>query len=143
MKRFLIICIVLIAVSCNGQDFTVSESLHQTVAIKNAKYLIIECYCENGVVLKETEEENITIDVAGILQSLGYHGEQTKPTKIGKETLSFKTEVKGDTLKLISKEWTFMHHSYLIEKVKFQIPDGMKHEIRKIKGQALEGRKRE
>ena len=138
MNRLLMI--VLLAISCNGQDYSVTDSLTQAIDIKKVRYLIIECYCNNGVKVVKTNDENITINVKGKLESLGYHGEQKTPKEIGKETLSFKTELKNDTLKLISKEWIFIHHSYLIEKIKIEIPDDVEYEIKKIKYEKLEGR---
>ena len=139
-KSFFLLIIIFVA-SCSGNNYSISDTLKQTIAVNNAKYLIIECYCENGIEIKKTKEAHISIEVKGKLASIGYHGEQEKPKKIGKETLSFKSELKNDTLKLTSKEWIFMHHSYLIETVKFYLPDGIEHEVVKMESGELQGRK--
>ena len=140
MNRLLTILTVLLTTACNGQDYSVEDSLTQEVKAEKVNYLIIECYCNNGVEINEKQTETINIDVVGKLESVGYHGDQEKPKVIGEETLSFKTEIENDTLRLVSKEWTFIHHSYLIDKLKIQIPKGLKYEIVKIDGDKLEGR---
>ncbi len=140
MKRLLTILTIVLTISCYGQDFSVEDCLTQTVNAENINYLIIECYCDNGVEINKKLTETINIDITGKLESVGYHGIQNKPEEIGEKILFFKTEIKNDTLRLLSKEWTFMHHSFLIDKLIIQIPERMKHEIIKINGQKLEGR---
>lgn len=141
MRKTLMILLVCLITSCNGQDFSLKDSLIQAVPIKGAKHLIIECYCENEVVIEKTKNTDVTIEVSGILKSEGYHGEQNKPDNIEVKTLSFIPEKKGDTLKIISREWVFMHHSYLIDKLKITVPESMSYKIEKIAGNTLEGRK--
>lgn len=140
MNRLLTIIIVLLTPACNGHDYSLEGSLTQKVKAEKINYLIIECYCNNGVEITEKQTETITIDVVGELESVGYHGDQEKPKEIGKETLSFKTEIENDTLRLLSKEWSFIHHSFLIEILKIQIPKGLKYEIVKIDRGKLEAR---
>lgn len=141
MNRLLSIFIVLLTRACVGQDYSVVDSFSQSVNAVNVNYLIVECYCENGVEINEIQTNTINIDVVGNLASEGYHGDQKKPKEIKEETLSFKSEIVNDTLRLVSKEWTYIHHSYLIDKLKLQIPKGLKYEIVKIEGKDLEGRK--
>lgn len=140
MKGVLITVIILMTISCNGQDFSVTDSLTQTLNADNIKHLIIECYCNKGVNVIETQNKTIEIEIKGKLLSVGYHGVQQVPKEIGKEKLSFKTEVQNDTLRLISKEWAYIHHFYVIDILKVQIPKGMNHEIIKVSGAELEGR---
>jgi hypothetical protein len=116
MTRFLFILTVLFTTSCSGQDYSVKDSMKQTLDAERIGYVIIECYCNNGVDVKETQTKTIEIEIKGKLESVGYHGKQETPKKIGQETLSFKTEMKNDTLRIVSKEWTYIHHSYLIER---------------------------
>lgn len=141
--KFLSLLILFCCVSCNQNNYVVTESLKQSIDIKNPKYLIVECYCKNGVDILKSKENKITVDVTGTLISEGYHGKQTKPKDIGKETLSFKSEYKNDTLRIISNEWTLHHHSYLIEELRVSIPYNLEYQIVKIKGAQLEGRKNE
>jgi hypothetical protein len=140
MNRLLTILTVLLTTSCIGQDYSITDSLTQNVNTENVHYLIIECFCENGVKIKKTRTEIISIDVVGKLESVGYHGNQKTPTGIGEEMLSFKTVTENDTLRLVSHERTIVHHSFLIDKLKIQIPKGLKYEIVKIDGDKLERR---
>ena len=112
----------------------------QTVSTEEVKYLIIECYCDNGVEIKKTKAKTIQIDIKGKLKSVGYHGKQEIPKEIREETLSFKTELKNDPLRIISKEWRFSHHSYLVDEIKIQIPKGIKYKIVKVQWGQLERR---
>ena len=61
------------------------------------------------------------------------YGEQTIPNAINENTLSFKIEEKNDTIRLISKENTIMHHSYFIEKLSISIPEYMDYEFKQKK----------
>ena len=140
MKRFLTVVIILITIACKGQDFSVTDSMTQTINADNIKHLIIECYCNKGVDVIETQIKTIEIDIKGRLLSVGYHGEQEAPKEIGQEILSFKTKIQNDTLYVISKEWAYIHHFYVIDNLKIQIPKGMNYEIIKISGAELEGR---
>ncbi len=140
MNRLLTLLILLLAISCNGQDYSVTDSLTQKIETNRAKFIMIECYCNNGVDIEKTKNQFVTIDVKGNLSSQGYHGEQTTPKEIGKETLSFKVAENNDTLRIISREWTVIHHAYLIEELKISIPDEMNYQIKKILGNELEGR---
>jgi hypothetical protein len=141
MNRLIFILGVLSTTFCSGQDYTVEDSMTQTLKADNVKHMIIECYCNNGVDVIETQTTTIKIDIKGKLESIGYHGKQEMPKEIRQETLSFKTEIKNDTLRLVSKEWTHIHHSYLIDELKIQIPTGIKYEIVKVSGRQLEGRR--
>tara|TARA_A100000171_G_scaffold31934_1_gene30334 strand:+ start:45 stop:476 length:432 start_codon:yes stop_codon:yes gene_type:complete len=140
MNKLFTLLAFLLSASCNGQDYSITDSLTQKIETGTAKFLLIECYCNNGIQIEKTENQLIKIDVKGNLSSEGYHGKQTIPTKIDKETLLFKVEENSDTLRIISKEWTVIHHAYLIEKLKISIPHEMKYEIRKVLGNDLEGR---
>jgi hypothetical protein len=138
MKRLLSILIVLLT-SCHG-DYSIEGSMTQTVNVENIDYLVIECYCDKGVDITESPTNTIRIDVKGSSTSVGYHGEQKTPNNIGEQTLSFKTEVKNHTLRLVSKEWKYIHHSYLINELDIQIPKKIKYEIVKIPERQLVGK---
>ncbi|WP_435315094.1 hypothetical protein [Cellulophaga fucicola] len=141
MNKFYFILLLLLTASCSGQDFSINDFITQKLESKNKKILIVECYCDNSVTVKKTDDTLITINVKGNLSSLGYHGKQTTPKKIDKETLLFKVVETNDTITIISKEWTHMHHRYLIKDLNISIPKNMKYEIKKILGVDLEGRK--
>ena len=141
MNKFYFILLLLLTVSCKGQDISINDFITQKLEAKNKKLLIIECYCDNGVTVKKTDDTLVIIKVKGNLSSLGYHGKQTAPKKIDTETLEFKVVETNDTLTIISKEWTQMHHRYLIKDLHISIPKHMKYEVKKIVGVNLEGRK--
>lgn len=141
MNKLLTLLIVVTGLSCYGQDFSIYDSHSQKIETNDTKFLVIECYCKNGVITEKTAKKRISIDVKGNLSSVGYHGNQTAPDKIKESTLSFEIEKHNDTLKLISNEWVFMHHAYFIEELNICIPEGMSYEIKKILGNELEGRR--
>lgn len=140
MSGLLISFGVLLTAYCSGQDYSIKESMVQTITAEKINYLIIECYCDSGVWIQEFETNTIEIKITGILSSVGYHGLQEKPPKIGEKTLSFKPVINKDTLRLLSREWTFMHHAYLIDHLRIKIPKKLRYEIINIQGSQLEGR---
>ncbi|MCL5246242.1 hypothetical protein M4I21_10515 [Cellulophaga sp. 20_2_10] len=141
MNKFYFILLLLLTVSCKGQDISINDFITQKLEAKNKKLLIIECYCDNGVTVKKTDDTLVIIKVKGNLSSLRYHGRQTAPKKIDTETLAFKVVETNDTLTIISKEWTRVHHSYVIQDLQISIPKHMTYELKKIAGVNLEGRK--
>lgn len=140
MRRILVLTL-LFALSCNGSDYSITDSLTQTVTAKETRFIEIVCHCPNGVDVTTSKDKVIQIDIKGSLGSVGYHGEQIVPEGIGEATLSFKVEESNDTLRLISKEWTYMHHAYIIERLKVTIPFGTKYTLKNIPAEELEGGK--
>jgi hypothetical protein len=128
MKSKLLLAAAAFSVSCSS-DYSVEDSITQTIPAANINLLIIECTCTDTVRIKEGEDDVIVARISGELSSVGYHGDQTAPDEIGEKMLSFKVRVNGDTLHLISKEWSHIHHTFLIEKLELEIPRHLKYEL--------------
>lgn len=133
MKSLLTTLTFLLTITCYSQDYSVSDSLTQIIQTNQAKFLSIECYCQDKAEVKKTKSKFISLKIKGNQSSVGYHGEQTIPKGINEKTLSFKIEEKNDTIRLISKENTIMHHSYFIEKLSISIPEYMDYEFKQKK----------
>lgn len=140
MNRFLITAFVIATFSCSS-DYEVEGSITQTISATDIQYLTIECYCQDGIQVTTTDDTIITAKIDAVLKSVGFHGDQTAPEEIGEKMLSFKTEIKGDTLRLVSKEWTYIHHSYLIEELELEIPERVIYSVDTIHWRDLKDRK--
>lgn len=132
--------LLLLAVPGCSQDYTVTDSFTQTVETRKASVVELQCHCPEGVEVVRHTSSKIKLKISGELSSLGYQGQQDKPDGIEKELLSFRAEYHKDTLKLISQEWTYLHHAFMITDLKIYLPTDLPYQFRKIKGSALEGR---
>lgn len=130
MKSLLITLTFLLTTTCYSQDYSVSDSTTQIIKANQAKFLLIECYCQDKAEVKKTKNEFISLNIIGNISSVGYHGEQTIPKGINEKRLLFKIEENNDTIRLISKEKTVMHHAYFIEKLSIDIPLNMDYAIK-------------
>lgn len=126
--------------ACNA-DFEMENSYNQVLELDGAKTVVLTCYCPNEIDIIESETERVELFTVGKYGSQGYHGEQEKPSKIPDAFLIFDTETVDDTLRLVSNEWTMMHHYFMIEEVKISLPKGVGFSVRRINGNDLEGRR--
>jgi hypothetical protein len=140
MKSKILSAAVVIIMGCSS-DYSVEDSITQTIPVTNINYLVIECTCTDSVQIKEGKNDVIVAKITGEVSSVGYHGDQTTPDEIGEKMLSFKVRITADTLRLISKEWQHIHHSFLIEELELEIPRGVKYEFVKVTWDELNDRK--
>jgi hypothetical protein len=140
MKSKIILAAVVLIMGCSS-DYSVEDSMTQTIPAANIKFLIIECTCTDSVRIKEGKNDVIVAKITGEESSVGYHGDQTTPDEIGETMLSFKTRINADTLRLISKEWAHIHHSFLIEELELEIPRGLPYKLVKVTWEELNDRK--
>jgi hypothetical protein len=140
MKSKIFLAAVVLIVGCSS-DYSIEDSMTQTIPAANIKFLIMECTCADSVRIKEGKNDIIVAKITGEESSVGYHGDQTAPDEIGEKMLSFKVRINGDTLRLISKEWAYIHHSFLIEELELEIPPGLKYEFVKVTWDELHRRK--
>ena len=140
MKSKILSAAVVFIIGCSS-DYSVEDSITQTIPVTNINYLVIECTCTDSVRIKEGKKDVIVAKITGEVSSVGYHGDQTTPDEIGEKMLSFKTRITADTLRLISKEWQHIHHSFLIKELELEIPRGVKYEFVKVTWAELNDRK--
>jgi hypothetical protein len=140
MKLKIPLLAVVFIMGCSS-DYSVEDSMTQTIPATNINYLVIECTCTDSVRIKEGKGDIIVAKIRGEGSSVGYHGDQTAPDEIGEKMLSFKVKANADTLRLISKEWAHIHHSFVIEELELEIPQGLKYELVKVRWEELNDRK--
>ena len=130
MKKIPLVLLVFALASCRGTDYLIRGRAEQDINPQQAKFVVIKCDCEKGVIVKESKDDLIHLKIKAKQGSKGYHGRQpNRPGKISKERMLFKTEFHNDTLKLLSQDHWFMHHFFLIDKLKVEMPKGVNYDI--------------
>jgi len=116
-------------------------SSDQIIDAKDIKAIHIHCYCKSGFVRKISTDNKIAVRVVGTQSSVGYHGSQDIPKDIPEKLLSFKESRNGSFLKLESREYTFIHHAYLIDFLEVSAPEKVKIIKLPLRWNELQGRK--
>jgi len=144
---FALCCFTIVVFSCNeikrkisGDDYSITQKHSQSCSSSNINFVELHCYCPDGVIASKSSGNDIILQMKGINESVGYHGKQEVPKEIGTLALDFKSEIRNDTLLLISKEWMFIHHSFIIRNLELQLPEHVSYRHVRIPGNELEGR---
>ena len=126
----------------NAKDYSVEGSSVQKFSSNGISEVVITCFCSNNIITKRTKGTEITVEVEATLDSVGYHGEQTKPKNIADELLNFNYDISGNRLELISNEYTFMHHAFVIKSLTIYLPHNVTLRHAPVLYSTLEGRNR-
>ena len=126
--------------SASAEDFNLDESFTQSVQIEDIDFVQIYCYCSNRIDIVRDETENLVLEIEANHSSIGYHGNQEIPDKIPEELLKFSVDKNANSLSLLSKEYTFIHHAFIIESLEIRVPSGVRVKITPIEYKQLEGR---
>ena len=135
--------LTLLSVSCaSSSDYSVLGENVQNIQTTQKNTVEIECYCSNNIKIQKKNVKEITLNVIGELSSVGYHGAQKAPESVSKSILEFKVIKEGNNILLKSKEYSFMHHAFLIKNLTLVIPNNIKLKIKPLNYRQLIGRKR-
>jgi hypothetical protein len=138
-KIFIIIALFwTISFSAFAKNYSVVEKNTIKYPTKGINSVEINCYCSTNISINSGEYFEATIEAS--LSSLGYHGYQETPSSIGQALMHFVESREGNKLILTSKENTYIHHSFIIEKLSIKLPKDIKLTFNPIKYRALEGR---
>ncbi len=103
-------------------EFTVKVTQRQRVPLSGATEVLVRCYCPKQVAITHSKSVDLVLDVAGTYGSGGYHGKQEKPKSMPRELLTFLVRNEGGRLILESKEFTYVHHAYLLSAATVTVP---------------------
>ncbi len=123
-----------------AEDYSVNGSSIQFFETAGIESVEIWCYCSENIVIERQESGSIELEVSATKSSVGYHGEQTEKNKVSEQLLNFHSEKLDSKLVLISKEYTFIHHAFIINKIKLILPNNIKYTLMPISYSMLEGR---
>lgn len=126
-----------------ADDYSIVDSSIQSFPAKGITEIEISCFCSNDVKIKRTKRGDIKIEIEAKMDSVGYHGKQTKPKGISKTLLNFESYTTDERLELVSKEYTFMHHAFVIKKLTVYLPKNVRYRLMPIHYFMLKGRNSE
>jgi len=122
-------------------DFSVSAGLRQHIASERADTVVVRCYCPSREVVRSSSVSGVELDVEGTHSSQGYHGEQEKPRTVAPELLRFVERRSDGEILLESREYTSIHHAFLIDRVRVIAPEGQEVRFEPLAYQDLEARR--
>lgn len=122
-------------------DFSITGETVQRVALDRATRVVVRCFCVNRNVRTEAGTTDTVLRIAVDYGSVGYHGDQQKPRQIDDRRMQFASSRDGDTLVLESREWTMIHHAFVVRSVDVIVPEGVDVRFEPIDRNALEGRR--
>lgn len=140
-KCLLVFILALIySIPAHSSDYSVTSRLEQIIDAQAIDTIHIHCYCRSGFVRRTSTNNEFMLKVIGTMDSVGYHGSQSIPKEVPKELLSFKETRNSSFLKLASREFTFIHHAYMIDSLEIIVPDKTKVILLRLDRRELEGR---
>ena len=134
------IILTLLTFSAIASDYSITDKTIQSFSAEKIKEIEIHCFCSSNIKVNRFESPKIDIEISGKMDSVGYHGKQNKPNGIASELLEFDFVKNEGTLVLISNEFTFIHHAFVIKNLVVNLPNGIKYRIIPIHYSDLEGR---
>ncbi len=140
---FIVSFALLASCSFRGIHYFSSASYSQKVPVGDVNTVTIRCYCPTYTVTREYERDDLLLDVSGDFSIVGYHGsaEDAGAQPLEPEELAFAVTKKEDSMVLDSKEWTYIHHAQLIDKLIVHAPaDGVGIVVEQLEYGELEGR---
>ena len=141
MNRIIsIIFLTFLSVTVNANDYAIIDQTTQKFDVKEIKEVELHCFCSNNIIMKRVDSTMMKLEITAKMGSIGYHGEQTKPKGIASELLEFDSEQDDGVLVLISKEYTFMHHAFIVKSLVVHVPRGIKYRVIPIHPSTLKGR---
>lgn len=113
---------VVTLAGCASDDFMVRGHHRQQLPLEGVEEVVVRCYCPDREIAPPARRHDLAIESSGNYGSSGYHGPQEKPKSLPKEFWDFVSRREGKRLILESREFTYMHHSQLLKKVKISVP---------------------
>jgi hypothetical protein len=90
---------------------------------------------------RSSSASGVELDIEGTHSSQGYHGNQEKPRTVAPELLRFAEHRSDGEVLLESREYTYIHHAYLIDHLAVVVPPGQEVRFEPLAYQELEGRR--
>lgn len=127
MMRRISLSLLLVVLGCatRSDDFSVSGSSRQRIALAGAQVVILTCHCPALTVERFPDGNEVILQITATHSSVGYHGPQHKPTAVAPDLLRF-SETRGgnnDVVTLRSAEYRRMHHSLRIDALRIVVPE--------------------
>lgn len=138
----LILGLALAGTACGqtSDDFDVSTTITQNVSLRGLKTVVVRCHCAKREIRHDANTSDLRLQIHGNYSSVGYHGNQKKPTSIPRERLAFVEQWGANSLTLVSREATYMHHALAIVKLDIDAPADVDVRVEPIPAAELEGR---
>ncbi len=126
-----------------GIHFTDTATQVQRVPLGKARKVVIECYCPFTEVKYFGARDEITLRISGTYSISGYHGsrEDAGAVPIPRGGLNLEIEETGDVLRLISREFRYLHHKMFLQTVTVRAPEGVEIVFEKWSREQVEERK--
>ena len=140
---YLSVCCLVTA--SHGQVFFQSSQSHrQIIQLMNETEVVVESSMpEAKVVVQRGISLEIVLDIAGRFSIAGYHGPREKAGihDLSGPDLGFGVSRSNGTLTLSSPEWTYIHHTFLINHLTITLPESIAIRLRQLSSDQLEGRR--
>lgn len=137
-------CAVLLAgcaVRPSSDDFRVTTSITQDIALEGRRSIVLQCFCPKVEIRRDATLVAARLTIVGTYDSVGYHGKQEPPTSIPYERLAFVETRDPESVTLVSRERTYMHHAMVVEALTIDAPSGINVRIDSLQSHQLEDRR--
>ncbi len=123
-----------------SSNFALSGKSEQIIDIEDARKIIIECFCPTHSLQAGLTQGSVKIVSTGTYSSAGFHGNQDVPGQFDPKWLGFDVKRTGNTLQLISPEYTYIHHALRIGSIVVEAPANVEVVFDVLQHYDLEGR---
>ena len=125
-----------------GIHFIDTAKQVQRVPLGKARKVVIECYCPITEVKYFGARDELTLRITGAYSISGYHGsrENAGAVPIPRGGLYLVRREEGEVLRLLSREFHFLHHNLKLPKVLVRAPEGVEVEFHRVSEEQLDGR---
>lgn len=137
----LVLWISSVTVALAQISFESRQSHRQVVHLMGAREIVLESsLLDTDVVVQRGDTAEVILIIAGRYSIAGFHGSRARANArdlTGPE-LAFTVSRAPNTLILSSPEWTYIHHSLLIERLTITLPESISLKFSRV--MSLEGR---
>jgi hypothetical protein len=137
----LLLLITRPAVGVTPDDFSVSGRITQDISVQGTRTVVIRCFCPNREVRRDAAAKGMRLRIEGTHSSVGYHGLQEKPTRLDEDLLRFVERWDGESLTIESREYTYIHHAFILDKLDIVAPPALAVIVKPLDRNELEGRR--
>jgi hypothetical protein len=125
-----------------GIHFMDTATQVQRVRLGNAHKVVIECFCPVREVTYFGARDELTLRITGAYSISGYHGsrEDAGAVSIPRGALHLVRREEGAVLRLLSREYHYIHHTLKLPKVRVRAPEGVEVVFEPVSEEQLDGR---
>jgi len=125
----------------SSTDFYIRNATVQRIAVPRDQTIVIKCYCPSRKATEDANSTELELRFSGTFSSVGYHGDQKKPSSIPEKFMRFTVTKNGSKLTIESHEFQFIHHLFVIDELEVVYPRGSGGvAFDPLSGNSLEGR---